>query len=187
MTDNVNHLTIGAAELYFAEGEAACQPSTPMADPTSFGNIVTSEISPDITYVDHYVSQKGSKNKDKSVAVTKTLTIPFTFDELSPENVRKFMLGGDLNASKTVVMDEESYEGRAILNFQTGVGQNFVYAVPKCTLKPDGALTTNVDDWMQANFVLEVLYHDEYRINNTGSLAPYGFMDFDAVAIGSPF
>lgn len=190
-TANTDNLTIGQAELYFADGEAddPTGPATRMADPTTFGNIVTSEINPDVTYVDHYVSTKGSRKKDKSVAVTKTLTIPFTFDELSNENVRRFVLGSDLSASRTTVMVKPKYEGRAILNFQTDVGNNFVYAIPKCTLLTDGALTTNIDDWMSANFILEVLYHNSYRINNNSAseLAPYGYIDFSKTTIGSPF
>lgn len=190
-TANTNNLTIGQAEIYFADNEANNpNVSTPMADPTSFGNITVAEISPDVTYVDHFISVRGNRRKDKSVAVTKTLTVPFTFDELSVDNVRRFVLGSDVATGSTVtVLTKEKYEGRAILNFQTDVGQNFIYVIPKCLLKTDGGISMDTDDWMNGNFMLEILYHDTYRVDSSPSLelAPYGYIDFDETTIGSPF
>jgi len=192
-TLNASDYTIGQAELYFAETEANATHAAggAQADPTSFGNIVTAEITPDVTYVDHNISVKGNIRKDKQVAVNKSITIPFTFDELNVENLRRFMLGTAVeNTGSTMpVMKKESFEGRAILNFQTSVGNNFTYNIPKCNLRADGGIAFNSDDWMQGNFVLEVLYHDTYQTLGSPSLeyAPYGYMDFDSAAIGSPF
>ena len=115
------------------------------------------------------------------MAVTKSISIPFTFDELNDENVRKFVMGKSVTASKSIVMDKDNFEGRAILNFQTDVGNNFIYVIPSCSLKSDGGLAFNAEDWMNGNFSLEVLHNSVYREGGSqaASLAPYGYLNFD--------
>ena len=146
-------------------------------------------MTPDVTYVEHFISVQGDKRKDKEIAVSKIISIPFTFDELSDENVRKFMMGRSITATQSVVMDVNSYEGRAILNFQTDVGNHFIYYIPKCNLKSDGGLSFTSEDWMSGNFVIEILYSDTYKIygSSTATKAPYGYLDFERTTIGSPF
>ena len=146
-------------------------------------------MTPDVTYVEHFISVQGDKRKDKEIAVSKVISIPFTFDELSDENVRKFMMGRSITATQSVVMDVNSFEGRAVLNFQTDVGNHFIYYIPKCNLKADGGLSFTSEDWMSGNFVIEVLYSSTYKIygSSTATKAPYGYLDFERTTIGSPF
>jgi len=181
-TLNASSYSVGIAELYFAETVVATNNSTPLADPTSFGNITVAELTPDTTYVDHFISVKGDRRKDKSVAVTKSINISFTFDEMNDENIRRFVLGSAINAaSQTIVMDKEILEGRAVLNFQTDVGNNFIYVIPSCNLKSDGGIGFTSEDWMSGNFILEVLYNDSYNLEGSPSTskAPFGYIDFD--------
>ena len=188
-TASISDLTVGQAVLYFAEGQASDPNSTQQADTTTFGNISVAEMTPEVTYAPHFISVKGNRRMDKEVAISKTISIPFTFDELSDENVRKFMMGRAITATQSVVMDKNTFEGRAILNFQTNVGNHFIYYVPKCNLKADGGLGFTSEDWMSGNFVIEVLYSDTYKIYGSASAtkAPYGYLDFDRTTVGSPF
>jgi len=192
-TINVNNLTIGAAEIYFAEGAAKTPTATVMtASTVKLGNITVSEIVPDVTYVEHYISVKGQRRKDKEVAVTKGLSVPFTFDELTASNFTKFVLGSDIGTKQTKVMGDSILEGRAVVDFQTDVGKDFRFVIPKCNLKADGGLTLNSDDWISGNFILEVLYSDTYHVEGSLSQAeaPYGYVDYDpnsAISIASVF
>jgi len=161
-----------------------------MDDPISFGNIEVAEITPDISYVEHYVSLKGCRKKDKDLVETKKVTIPFTFDEISASNVKYFMHGGTTIASTFSVMSKNSIEGRAILQFNTDVGNEFLYVIPKVVLKAEGGLSLQADSWINGQFTLEVLNHPRYRVydSSTASLAPYGYFDYDNPSvIGSPF
>jgi len=182
---NASNLTVGQAVLYFAEGQASEPNATKQADTTTFGNITVAEITPDVSYAEHFISVKGNRRKDKEVAISKTISIPFTFDELSDENIRKFMMGRDITATQSVVMDKNTFEGRAILNFQTNVGNHFIYYIPKCNLKSDGGLGFSSEDWMTGNFVIEVLYSDTYRIygDPSATKAPYGYLDHKGLTI----
>lgn len=192
MTASISNLSIGQCELFFL-GVVASKPGAAKAgaDPVTLGNITTAEMTPDVTYVEHFISVKGSRRKDKTVATTKTINIPFTFDELATTNLMRFFLGHDVNASdRTIVMDKSEIEGRAILNFQTDVGNNFIYVIPKCSLRPDGGLTFTSEDWMTGNFVLEVLHHSTFTVlpgSANATAAPFGYINYTATTIGSPF
>ena len=190
-TASISNLTVGQAEMYFLDVVA----STPGAakagnNPVTLGNITAAEITPEITYVEHYISVKGSRRKDRTVATTKVINIPFTFDECSTANLSRFFLGDDTTGTRVIMLDKNEIQGRAILNFQTNVGNNFIYVIPKCALRPDGGLAFSSDEWMTGNFMLEVQYHDTFTVlmgSPTATSAPYGYIAWDRTAIGSPF
>lgn len=178
--------------MYFLNVEASTPGDTKAgADPVTLGNITAAEITPDIEYAEHWKSVRGARRKDKIVALTRSINIPFTFDECSTSNLKKFFYGtGDTAATRSIVLDDSKIEGRAILNFQTDVGNNFVYVIPKCMLKSDGGLSFTSEDWMTGNFILEILYHDTFTCvigSPNATAAPYGYVAFDRTAIGSPF
>lgn len=150
----------------------------------SFGNITAAEIAPTITYLDHFTSVKGDRRKDKTVAVTKSISVPFTFDEINSTNINRFMYGSSGGANKIIVMGASNVpdEGTAVLFFVTDVGRDFMYVMPKVALRAEGGLAFNAEDWMNAKFTLEVLYDGDYNASGTTVKAPYGFIDTTAVA-----
>jgi len=155
-----------------------------------FGNITTSEIAPDVTYLEHYITDTaGARIKDHVVVSQKTLTIPFTFDEINVANFRKFLLGTDRSSNAKVgtpvftPMSAALTYGSAQLYFRTDVGNDFVYMIPKCTIRPDGNMTMSAEDWWSGPLVLEVLHHswnpsNIATPNATSISAPYGLVSF---------
>lgn len=145
--------TIGMCEIYFGMGTSD---SASLGQITSFGNIVAGEVTPDIAYLEHFKSVEGEKRKDKTVAITKSIAVPFTFDELSASNVAKFLYSLELGGYKSAAMQTTSVpvEGRAILRLKTQVGQSFMYTIPRCALKAEGGLAFNIEAWMSAKFNL---------------------------------
>jgi len=163
--------TVGLCTLYFGIG---INGDSSLDDMRDLGNIVAAEITPNVTYLDHFKSVEGIRRKDKTVAIMKSISIPFTFDEINEENIRDFMyavsLGGyKYNALQTVNVP---IEGRAVLRFKTSVGQSFEYVIPRCALRADGGLTFNVESWLQGKFSLEVL-----QAPSSVSSYPYGVID----------
>ena len=75
-TDNY---TIGGAKLYWMGSSTTASTNAlylqvkNFSGTNSFGNITAAEITPDITYLDHYISVKGDRRKDKTVAVVNLL------------------------------------------------------------------------------------------------------------------
>lgn len=161
-TDNY---TIGGGELFFNTTVAHSDLTGTAFETTanSLGNVMNIEINPEVEYIDHWVSVKGKRVKDKTVANTVSLMINFTFDEMNQDNLDKFFLGSS-NASDIKVLQNTLLEGSARLKIDTDIGQDLVYEIPKCTLKPDGALTLSEDTWHEAPMILEVL---EYQNNDT--------------------
>jgi hypothetical protein len=191
-TASISDLTLGNCEMFFLDKVASTPgASTAGNDPVTLGNITAAEIAPDVSYVEHFKSVKGNRRKDKTVAITKSINIPFTFDECSTSNLKRFFLGHDNTAAtRAIMLGDNELEGRAVLNFQTNIGTNFIYVIPKCMLRPDGGLAFTSEDWMNGNFILEVLYHDTFTCiigSPNATAAPYGYLAFGRTSIGSPF
>jgi len=205
-TISTGNYTIGAAELYFeaSVGNASLDEGTSNGVGSAFrtaarrfGNITDIELSPEISYLDHYViTQTGVKQKDLTVANELSLAINFSFDEVNSTNLRKFMFGSQVvDASLaspltmspvfTVMSNTLSY-GSAQIYFRTGVGRDFVYLIPKCTIRPDGAMPLTSEDWISAGMVLEVFNYPAWNAVNiatsTASIkAPYGLISMTAI------
>lgn len=146
------------------------------------GNTTNVEIAPDITYLDHFISVNGERRKDKTVVTQKAITVTFTFDEINATNVRRFLYGADaVTASPTFIVNASpAKEFSAQIYFTTVVGNDFIYKIPKATLKTDGNLAFDAEDWMNANMMLDVLYDSSYTHNTTD--APYGYVNFAATS-----
>jgi hypothetical protein len=154
-TIDSDNYTIGGAKLYYCAtvGAQNCLATTPFWNNTNnMGNIVTSEIMPDVTYVEHWKSSNGALVKDKEVVNKKSINITFTFDEMNQANLRRFLMGTDTSASKFKPLDDVLAEGCGHLVMETAVGQDFIYRFPKCTLRPDGALSLNPESWHEAGY-----------------------------------
>lgn len=184
-TIDTNNYTIGGVDLYFnasiAHGSLFATPTGGGLAGSAFrhagnnlGNIVSAEITPDVTYVEHFISVLGKRRKDKVSANTEALTIPFVFDEMNDDNLKKFMMASFLQTDKHAPMQKSLLTGSMSLHFRTDVGQNLFYSAPKVTLRPDGPLGINPEDWWTAPMVMEVLY---YEATDHYASKPYGMID----------
>lgn len=173
------HNTTGSAGLASIDAQIASA-----AYHTSFcvGNTTAVEISPDVTYLDHFISVNGERRRDKTVSTTHSITISYTFDEISATNVKRFLYGETaVAASPTFIVNASPVKEVACqVVFRTAVGKDFIYKIPKAALKADGGLSFEAEDWLNANMTLDVLYDDTYTHNSTK--APYGYVDFSATS-----
>jgi len=191
VTINTENYTIGGAKLYFCStiadekclvgltGEVASIQNTSY----DLGNVVTSDITPEVTYVEHYVSSSGKRVKDKVVANTSQIMISFTFDEMNQDNLSKFLMG-TTSASDIYVLENTLDEGCANLVVQTAIGQDLVYSIPKCVIRPDGALDLNTEDWHTAPMVIEIL---EYQAGDSSSANATANASINTAWLLSPF
>jgi hypothetical protein len=62
-------------------------------------------------------------------------------------------------------------EGRALVQGVSDIGNEFEYAITKCSLAPSGDWTLNDQDWSQFQFALEILDNSAADVN-----APFGTM-----------
>ena len=150
-------------------------------------------LNPTVSYLEHWITDEtGARIKDHIVVSEKSITLNFSFDEINVANFRKFLLGTDKSSSaKTgtpvfTAMSAALVYGSAQLYFKTDVGNDFVYMIPKCTIRPDGGMDMTSEDWWSGPMVLEVLQHDWYP-NNIATPAnsinaPYGLVSMAAIS-----
>lgn len=178
-TISTDNYTIGGAALYYDTTVATSALNTLASSgirtsTNSFGNIVSLEMSPEVTYIDHWVSTNGKRVKDKIVENTTQININFTVDEISLENMARFFMGST-TGSVIDVLESTLDEGSAQIYFTTNIGRNITYDIPRCTIRTDGALNTNAEDWWSAPMVLEVLEYSTAQGSNATWLgAPFG-------------
>ena len=204
-TISTNNYTLGQAELYF---EASVNNAS-LDDGTSngvgsafrtaarrFGNITDIELQPNVSYLDHFVvTQTGVKQKDLTVANELSLSISFSCDEINATNFRKFMFGTAVTDASLLepatsgpaftIMSNTLNYGSAQIYFRTGVGRDFVYMIPKCTIRPDGNLPLSSEDWLQMPYVLEVFnnHWNAVHIATSGAsvVSNYGLISMTAI------
>ena len=181
-TINTSNYTVGQGSLYFSTTIAnASLDTTPLATDfrhggNSLGNIVNIELNPEVTYLEHFVTQNGKRVKDKIIEQQVAIMINFTFDEMNEDNLARFFFATE-TASLLSVLESTTDEGSAVLYTTTDVGRDLLYKIPKCALRPDGPLPLNAEDWWQAPMVLEVLrYQSADGSNATWIAAPFGTM-----------
>jgi hypothetical protein len=182
VTVNTDNYTIGGIDLYFAASIAHASLLATGAGVSTvgsafrvaahnLGNIVSAEFAPNITYVEHYISRRGAKLKDAEEALQKDLTISFTFDEINEANLKKFFMASSLGNSKLAPVQEPIVYGSVSMLFRTDVGNSMVYSIPRCSIRPDGNLAMNIDDWWSGPMVIDVLNYDSWASK------PYGVIE----------
>jgi len=185
-----NNYTVGMAYIYIhnttgTTGLASIDAQIASASyHTHFcvGNTTAVEITPDVTYLDHFISINGERRRDKTVSTGNSITVNFTFDEINATNIRRFLYGETaVAASPTFIVNASPVkEVSAQVVFTTTVGRDLIYKIPKAALKADGGLSFEAEEWMTANLMLDVLYDQTYTHN--GTAAPYGYVNFAATS-----
>lgn len=143
------------------------------------GNVVTGSFSSDITFLDHFTAKTGTRMKDRSVVQEINITISLELDEPNIEGMNLFMLGGSVTeeagtpASRRFApyMNTER-TGGARLAGVSDTGNEWVWTIPRATLKPEGDFTYNDEDWSSFSFEVEVLADSDMYPNS-----PYGLVD----------
>jgi len=146
------------------------------------GNTTSVEITPDVTYLDHFISINGERRRDKTVSTQHAIAVNFTLDEINATNIMRFMYGeAAVSASPTFIVNASPVKEVACqVVFTTSVGRDLIYKIPKAALKSDGGLSFEAEEWMSANMMLDVLYDGDYTHNSTA--APYGYVNFAATS-----
>lgn len=152
--------------------------STSATDRTlySLGNLPEASISPEYNSLEHYVSNKGAREKDKEVITEKNLSFSLSFDEINISNVQRFLMAS-MDGTSSALMSEVANEGCALLVYKTDIGNSFLLAIPRCTLIADGEIAFASEDWMSGNLTLKVLSlsaFDASALTLTGATVPTG-------------
>lgn len=175
-TISTDNYTIGGADIWFSATvalEACASPTAFQVDAHKVGNVPNISITPDVTFVEHWVSQAGKRVRDKIMANQSSISINFASDELHQANLARFFMGTQ-SASAISVLQDTLSEGCAHVVINTDVGQDVTYMIPKCTLKNDGALDFgDGSDWATLSMSIEVLQLISSDTTNATVLAEF--------------
>jgi len=166
---NADNYTIGGIRFYFTEDGGPGE--------LYFGNIVTGSFNSDITFLDHFTAKTGTRVKDRSVVQEIAVVVSLTVDEPTVELMNFFMLGGDVTLGVFAPFTNLERNGSARVFGVSDTGNQWLWNIPKCTLKPDGDFSYNDQDWSSFSFTVEVL--DD---SSTTPASPYGTVTHDGVA-----
>jgi len=146
------------------------------------------EFVPDIAYLEHFITTSaGDRRKDHAIASQKALTIPFTFDEINEANLMKYFLGTDMSTVSAAtpvfsVMTSTLDYGSAQLYFRTDIGNDFIFFIPKCTIRPEGNLSMDIESWWQTGMVLDIFYYAWTASNIGGGETYYGCLSTKSIS-----
>ena len=189
-TLNTNNLTIGGAKIYFNAtiGHPDCLATQAFrTTANSLGNIVSADITPENTYVEHFTSNQGKLVRDKEVVTQSAISINFTFDEMNLNNMKRFFFG-TLSASYVLPLQSNIAEGSAQIVIQTQIGKDMIYQIPKCNLRPAGGMTLNPESWHEAPMTLSILeyidgdYSASDTVNSSWLAFEFGRIDTRSLA-----
>ena len=178
-TVDTENYSIGMPDVYFCntatvEGTGTVTPTTALLDLASIlnavgtdssteeralyslGNLPEASIAPEYSTLDHYISDKGTRKKDKEIVTEKNLAITLSSDEFSIENIQRFLMA-DTDGTASELMGSVAPEGSAVLVYDSDYGNPFLLAIPRCTLTSEGELAFASEDWMASGITLSVL------------------------------
>lgn len=144
MADNEQNQILGSGKLYF---DPFVQNSTTKTGLLYFGNTPEFGVSNATTALDHFDSDNGLKQKDKSVTLSAESTGTFTCDNISMENLALFFLGEVVAQTNAALANQsDTFLARRGRFYQLGVSQAqpqgavFVTAVTAAIVDPAGPL-----------------------------------------------
>jgi hypothetical protein len=144
---STDYYTLGRGLLSIAEWTGSA-PGTYQ----DVGNCPRFDVTLSEQKLEHFSSRSGLRTKDKVVTLEVGYTINFDLDEISRENLAKF-LKGTLSGSATILGLQGADKTFAIkFVSQNPSGKNFTWEFWKVKLSPASALALIGDDWQKLSF-----------------------------------
>lgn len=121
------------------------------------GNAPSFAFEPAVEKRPHYSSRQGPRLKDKNPVIQVDYTVTFDLDEISAQNINRFVMGtiSGNNLIKGLQNTDQEYSVKLVTNNPTG--PNYTYEFHRVTLTPNGALQLIGDEWMAMSYSAEGL------------------------------
>lgn len=104
------------------------------------GNASVFECQPTVTKLDHFSSRQGVRVKDLSVVQEKSMSVRFTLDEFTPENLSLAMMGTGQSGGEMNIFDLDEIVGSLRLIGKNSVGRKCQIDLPTVSLTPSAAV-----------------------------------------------
>jgi hypothetical protein len=153
---------IGKGNVYFKkEGESEFR---------HVGNVPEFELSAEVEELEHFSSMAGTRTRDRTVVLEKSMTLRMVLEEWTIQNLEMGLLGAaDTDSSGRDIVDifeSSRVSGEVKLIGSNEVGAKFMWHFPKVDFIPGSSISPITDEWGTIELNGEVAKRD----NNT----PFG-------------
>lgn len=111
----------------------------------AIGNAPEIELTPEFETLDHFSSMAGVKSIDKSVVVSKKLSLRMVMDEWSEANLRLAILGPTSGAID--IFSEAEREGDVVITGTNDVGIKYEWTLGSVSFLPSSSISLISDEW----------------------------------------
>jgi len=142
-------------QYYIGKGVVSFTPyttGTTLGTKRDLGNVPEFELTPEIETLDHFSSRTGVRTKDRSIVLSKAMTVRIVMEEWTPENLAMALLG--TVSSDTVgggsdidIFSKNSVSG--VLEFVAAgeVGPDITLTLYNVTFNPGSSINMLSDEW----------------------------------------
>ena len=150
MSHDTEQYTLGRGVLYVAEWTVAGP-----GDYEDVGNCPRFVVNYNKETLDHYSSRSGTRKKDRSITLEEGYAIEFDLDEISRENLARF-IKGSLDGDRILGLQntDQSYAVKFVSD--NAAGPNRTWYFHKVTLSPGSGVNLISNDWSVLTFTGEV-------------------------------
>jgi hypothetical protein len=142
------------------------------------GNVPEFEVTPEIEELEHFSSMSGTRTKDRTVVIEKSMTLRILMEEFTAANLALALLGSvDTDTSGREIIDIFAVsEIRAAVKLigANDIGQKFMWHFPEVDFLPTGSVNAITDEWGQLEVNGEVAVQSNGAFGRLTKLADEG-------------
>lgn len=155
---NVLNYTIGKGAVYIKTSSDS--------ERRHIGNCPEFEFTPEIEKLEHFSSQSGVRERDRTVVLEKKGTLRVVFEEMTAENLRLALLGalssGSGGDQEIDIFSESAITAEVWFDGANDVGPTWNYYFPRVDFIPNSAIPLISEEWMQVE-----INGDVQKVNGT--------------------
>lgn len=115
------------------------------------GNVPEFEFEPTLEQLDHFSSQEGVREKDKTIVLEKGGTVRMVMEELTARNLALFLLGDvdltDPDNPEIDIFSKNAFSGALVFYGTNEVGPRWTFEFNKVDFIPSGSMNPISDEW----------------------------------------
>ena len=142
---NILNYTIGKGAVYIKTSTDGTR--------RHIGNCPEFEFTPEIEKLEHFSSQAGVRERDRTVVLEKKGSLRIVFEEMTAENLRIALLGaltdGSSGDQEIDIFSESSITAEVWFDGANDVGPKWNYYFPSVDFIPSSAIPLISEEWMQ--------------------------------------
>lgn len=143
ISPDVRNYQIAKAAVYFTPSGGSRR---------HMGNVPEASFQVEVEKLDHFSAQAGIKKKDFSATLQVTGTLTLTLEEMTEDNLKLALLGGDTTDNTDgdnvfLIGEVQSISGRVEIIGSNEVGPKWTYDFPSVTFTPSDAVNFIGDDY----------------------------------------